>query len=179
MKRIYLSWPTGYNLEQFLPSIKRRIIEDCELIYSARLSDKEKDPTCVFPILKNCDSVFMLQGWERDKRCLLEKIYAEYLGKEIYYEDDEPINHILSSVLTIFDISYSEMTGSSRRALCVYARMLFTFACRKRGYAIDTISKIIKRDHSSISHYLNLYGCENSLGAEFKYYKERLDTLGY
>ena len=80
MKRIYLSWSSDCNLEQSLPNIKKRIIGDCELIYTARLTSHDVDPTCLFPILKNCDAIFMLRGWEKEKKCLLEKIYAEYLG---------------------------------------------------------------------------------------------------
>ena len=71
MKRIYLSWPSGCNIEQSLPNVKKIIIGDCELISMTSLRIKEIDPTCVFPILKNCDAVFMLQGWERDNEVVI------------------------------------------------------------------------------------------------------------
>jgi len=177
MKRIYLSWSSDCNLEQSLPNVKKRIIGDCELISMTSLRIKEIDPTCVFPILKNCDSVFMLRGWEKDKRCLLEKIYAEYLNKEIYYEDNEVINSILSKVLYVFNISYDELVSTDRHSSYVYARVLFTIACRKYGYSLRTIGGIIKRDHASLSHYIKLYNEDVALGAEYRNYRERFEAM--
>ena len=177
MKRIYLSWPSDCNLEQSLPNIKKRIIGDCELIYTARLTSHDVDPTCLFPILKNCDAIFMLRGWEKEKKCLLEKIYAEYLGKEIYYEDDEVINSVLSKILYVFNISYDELVSTNRHSSYVYARVLFTIVCRKHGYSLRTIGSVIKRDHASLSHYIKLYNEDVALGAEYRNYRERFEAI--
>ena len=177
MKRIYLSWSSDCNLEQSLPNIKKRIIGDCELIYAARLTSHDVDPTCLFPILKNCDAIFMLRGWEKEKKCLLEKIYAEYLGKEIYYEDDEVINRILSNVLSIFGISYEDFSSKNRHLNFVYARVLFSTACRKYGYTLKTIGNVIKRNHSTVLYYLYLYNEDATLSREFKSYKDKFEAI--
>jgi hypothetical protein len=177
MKRIYLSWPSDCNVEQSLPNIKKRIIGDCELIYKTREQSKDVELLCLLSLLGKCDSIFMLRGWEKDKKCLLEKIYAEYLGKEIYYEDNEVINSILSKVLYVFNISYDELVSTNRHSNYVYARVLFTIACRKKGYTLQTISKIIKRDHASLSHYIKLYNEDVALGAEYRNYRERFEAM--
>ena len=177
MKRIYLSWPSDCNVEQSLPNIKKSIIGDCELIYTARLTSHVVDPSCLKKKKKNCDAIFMLRGWEKEKKCLLEKIYAEYLGKEIYYEDNKAIDHILSKILYVFNISYDELVSTDRHSSYVYARVLFTIACRKKGYTLQTISKIIKRDHASLSHYIKLYNEDVALGAEYRNYRERFEAM--
>lgn len=45
----------------------------------------------LIPILKTCDAVYMLQGWERSKGAQIEKLFAEACGMDIGYEDPQPI----------------------------------------------------------------------------------------
>ena len=48
--------------------------------------------------LADCEAVFLCEGWEHSKGCLIEKHFAETYGKRVYYEVQPLFQNLIEKV---------------------------------------------------------------------------------
>ena len=50
--------------------------------------DKDKYMPICLSMIESADAIYMLDGWEKSKGAVLEKLYAEYQGKDVLFETE-------------------------------------------------------------------------------------------
>ncbi len=97
IRTVYISGPmTGtvdWGRERFNAMDKRLHNMGWQVINPACLPT-DLPPKCYMPIclamLREADAVLMLKGWDKSKGATMERRYAEYLNKIIWYENMLP-----------------------------------------------------------------------------------------
>ena len=84
-----------------------------------------------------------------------------YVKKDKFIEElelkvNEPILKEVEAILIDklgYDINMLKVKSNSQGY--VYPRMIFSYLCRRKGLTTTLIGKVLNRDHSTISIYLN------------------------
>ena len=91
---VYLSGPMRWCAEypkRFAKAENELKKQKCVVLNPAwlplGLNDDAYMPIC-HSMLNAADAIYMLRGWENSDGAKLEKAYAEYQGKTVYYEKD-------------------------------------------------------------------------------------------
>ena len=75
-------WEAGYAV--ICPHLNTARMElDCKLDHAGYLAGD-------FEIIRRCDALVMLRGWETSKGSAMEKAHAESLAIPVFYEGDLP-----------------------------------------------------------------------------------------
>ena len=93
MKRIYISGAMMSRMDTYksiFANAQYELEKDYIVINPALLPtglDAEKYMPICLAMVDAADAIYMLKGWERSKGAVIEKAYAEYQGKEVFYEE--------------------------------------------------------------------------------------------
>lgn len=73
------------------------------------------------------------------------------------------------------NMSIKQITSQARLQDHVFARIAISAKLRREGHKIEQIALILKRDHSTISHYLKTYTTQISRNKKLQYTCKQLN----
>ena len=93
MKRIYISGAMASRMDSY-KEIFDKAQKDLESLGAIVINpaviprglDNDKYMPICLAMVDAADMIYMLKGWESSRGALIEKTYAEYQGKEVFYE---------------------------------------------------------------------------------------------
>jgi len=127
-------------------------------------------------LLIGCDAVYLLPDWKYSQVATLEKNIAELLGKEIIYEEVQIFAELKKAIYEVMEISFSDITGRSRKRHIVFARMIYSHFCSMKGETITSIAAEIKRNHSTIIYYLRKFDDDYRFNPKFREIANRIES---
>ncbi|MDR3266236.1 MAG: DUF4406 domain-containing protein [Tannerella sp.] len=120
-------------------------------------------------MLMGCDAIYMLSDWENSRGASLEKQIAECTGKDVIYQIVPKFQELKQAISEVFEMSFYDITGNSRKRENVCARMIFAHYCSLiYGTTGKEIADEIKRDNCTVSYYLKNFNDYNRFDVEFK-----------
>lgn len=131
--------------------------------------------------LNQGEIVFCVEGWLNDPNAIRLKHLAEDFGLKIIYSLNEywtkilnDITEISNAIECVFGFSYSKFTSKSRERNYYYARLIFFGLCRKHGYSLDLIAKLLNRDHTTAFRLNQNFDDELRFNQDFKALNEKV-----
>jgi hypothetical protein len=80
------------------------------------------------------------------------------------YEKTEEVRKLIDIINLVYQIDF---TKKNRHTVYIQARMTYTKILRDRGYTLKYIGNTIKKDHSTIIHYLKIIKFDLNNNEEF------------
>jgi len=127
-------------------------------------------------LLISCDSMYLLLDWKYSKGATLEKNIAELLGKNMIYEEIQVFVEIKQAISEVMGISFFDITGGSRKRNLVFARMIYSHFCEKKGESITSIADEMKHNHSTINYYLKKFNDDYKFNPKFREIVNRVES---
>jgi hypothetical protein len=161
---------------------------DHEIVNPLKLCSAELAPWPVrLEVLSGCDGIFLLDDWLASKESLMEKYYSAVTGKEILFqtriESEELSSQRVHLIISRIEGAIHEVTGltlkqyqeGSREEDGFFARMLFSIHCHRDGLDPKSIIHFIRRDRTTILHYLKRYPDELKFNPCFRAVAEKVE----
>ena len=118
-------------------------------------------------MLKDCDYIFMLDGWENSNGAIIEYSYACFLGIEMYNSHlREEI--IFAAVHIATHIRKEDILSSSRKRSIVQAREIASYLFFEVYQSLSTVGIILFHDRNTIRHSIWAYHNDYKLIPSFK-----------
>lgn len=136
-------------------------------------------------LLFECDSIYMLDNWIESKGAMIEKHIADVRGMKVLFQKKEEsekylaitIFKIKGAIQEVMGLKFEEYTTEVRCRDSFFARMIFTYHCRKTGMKLKEIARYIHRDHTTMLHYLNKYDDEVKYNPTFRAIAIRINKI--
>lgn len=133
-------------------------------------------------LLHDCDSIYMMMGWQGSTGACIEYDFAVRTNKKVLFESNIIRNR---SIVLRVETAIHEVTGlrlqqyssRSRKRDGFFARMLFVYHCRREKMKLSDIAGWIHRDHSSMLHLMNKYNDEVRFNHFFASMAERVNNI--
>lgn len=131
--------------------------------------------------LSSCDAIYMLRDWSLSRGALIEHDFADKNKLDMWFEaNGSPAERIAMKVANaVFNATGQRLSGMSKRGKqieTVYARMLFSYFCRKENMLFREISSFVKRNTSTVIHSLKLVDNEVSYNPKFRKMFNEIET---
>ena len=118
-------------------------------------------------MLKDCDYIFMLYGWENSNGAIIEYLYACSLGIEMYYSPSR--NEIIfAAVYTATHIRKEDILSSSRKRPIVQAREIASYLFFEVYQSLSIVGILLSHDRNTIRHSIWAYHNDYKLIPDFK-----------
>lgn len=133
-------------------------------------------------MLNDCDSIYMMEGWQDSVGACIEYDFAIRTGKTILFASNIIRNQgivlkIQNAIHEVTGLHLNQYSTKSRKRDRSFARMLFVYHCRREKMKLVDIAKYIHRDHSSMLHFLNKYNDEVRYNEFFRVMAERVNNI--
>jgi len=133
-------------------------------------------------MLNDCDSIYMMEGWQESIGACIEYDFAVRTGKTILFASNIIRNQgivlkIQNAIHEVTGLQLNQYNTKSRKRDGFFARMLFVYHCRREKMKLVDIAKYIHRDHSSMLHFLNKYNDEVRFNDLFRDMAERVNNI--
>lgn len=133
-------------------------------------------------MLHDCDSIYMMDGWQKSNGACIEYDFAVRTGKTILFESNIIRNQgvvlkIENAIHEVTGLRLNQYNTKSRKRDGFYARMLFVHHCRREKMKLIDIAKYIHRDHSSMLHFLRKYNDEVRYNDFFRLMADRVNKI--
>lgn len=135
-----------------------------------------------FELLLTCSAIYMLDGWMNSTGAQIEYDAARHLGFDFLFEsnvrsDNTAVMRIQNAIHEVTGMQFNEYTTKSRRCGGVFARMLFTYHCRKLNMTLTQIAGCIHRDHTSVLYFLRRYEDDFRYNPRFRDMATRVNDI--
>lgn len=133
-------------------------------------------------VLNDCDSIYMMDGWQDSVGACIEYDFAVRTGKTVLFASNIIRNQsivlkIENAIHEVMGLRLFQYNTNSRKRDGFYARMLFVHHCRQEKMSLVDIAKYIHRDHSSMLYFLNKYNDEVRYNEFFRVMAERVNNI--
>jgi len=134
-------------------------------------------------MLMECDSILMLENWIDSKGARIEKYIAEERELMISFESkivkhNTHVQRIQEAIHEVMGLRFEEYTTKSRQRIAYFARMIFVNHCREcENMTLTEIARLVRRDHTTMYHYINNYNDEVKYNPEFRDIVDRVDNI--
>lgn len=120
------------------------------------------------------DGALMLDNWRQSSECGILRAVARKMQMPVLYEEIE-LDKESRMIAEMVEDAVSQVTGLSlkqfsEKSRCrerCYARMIFVYHCRRLKMRLVQISRFVRRDHTTMLHYLHKYNDEMEYNKEF------------
>lgn len=138
------------------------------------LAEGTLSPALEIAQLTEAGSVYLLEGWESDKKAVLEADIAKWMGKAVRYEKAPENASLREAVAYVFGLPFSEIVNGGRGEANVYARSIYAKLLYERGGLVSEIAKELNQNVRTVCYSLQHYGERLNYNREFKGYAERV-----
>lgn len=166
MKKIYISGPiSGLPLEKV-----KQAFNDAEIHHALGMDYEPVNPLnnglptnatweehmrADLRLLLDCDTIYMLEGWEKSRGARIEYALAVDLKMDIQYQFK--YSHALNLDLSIYaeplNLTLSDILSRCRKIRCMIPRQVIMYHLRyNRNISIVDIGRAFNLDHSTISN---------------------------
>ncbi len=133
-------------------------------------------------ILNDCDSIYMMDGWQGSVGACVEYDFAIRTGKTILFasnimRNQAIISTVESAVHEATGLRLSQYNIKGRRLREYFARMIFSYQCKVRGMTIENISECLQRDCYLVRKMLSNYNNELKFNALFRSMAKRVEEI--
>lgn len=125
--------------------------------------------------LKNCDAVFMLQGWVKCPAARIVNLLAVENNKRVYYENlvsgDKIIllKAAISAVESCSGFTFAEIVKEGRKREYYFARLILVHYMDKICVLEEAeIAELIQRDETTVKYYFRKFPYEMKFNREFR-----------
>ena len=137
-------------------------------------------PNRLDALTKECQGLYLLQGWCNCVQAVTERHLCLAAGKVIFFQSaEEKRNAIDQKKLSIIErvqgavheatgLTLDEYRVHSRKEELFFARMIFAQHCSKEGLTPTEICTVIDRNKSMVYHYLKHYPDEFKFTPTFR-----------
>lgn len=108
-------------------------------------------------LLLSCGSIYMLNDWPQSRSAQVEYYLAHVQGKAILYEEAPTVEHLIAAVEGVFEVPFHIMREKERKQEFVFARTVFAGVASELGFTATEIGAQLRRDRTTIIHYLHQY----------------------
>lgn len=108
-------------------------------------------------LLLSCGSIYMLSDWPQSRGAQVEYYLAHVQGKAIMYEEAPAVEHLAAAVESVFEVSFDILRQKERKQEFVFARTVFAGVASELGFTAPEIGAQLRRDRTTIIHYLHQY----------------------
>lgn len=159
--KIFIS---GLNdCEKYKDAIKVVKGKLCEMGFDVCM--QSNDALVHYTSLLESDIVYFIDGWFESSKCRTDFNICAELNKGILFQKPLPfyddyrktikLQHVLHEVT---GVSFDDIISPSRKQDIFFARTLFVWYCfTKLKLRLTKIARIIKRDNSTMNHYLKTF----------------------
>lgn len=133
-------------------------------------------------MLHDCHCIYMLDDWQQSTGARIEYEIAVSEGKIILFASQivrhrEIVQSIERAVHEATGLRLGQYSTKSRKRDHFFARMLFVHHCRQHEIKLVEIARMVRRDHSSVSHFLRTYESEVRFNPRFRALAERVSSI--
>lgn len=133
-------------------------------------------------LLHECSHIYMMDGWQESIGACIEYDFAIRTGKTVLFASKIIRNQgivlkIENAIHEVTGLRLNQYNTKSRKRDGFFARMLFVHHCRREKMKLVDIAKYIRRDHSSMLHFLNKYDDEVRFNDLFRDMAESVNNI--
>lgn len=133
-------------------------------------------------LLHECSHIYMMDGWQESTGACIEYDFAIRTGKTVLFASNIIRNQgivlkIENAIHEVTGLRLNQYNTKSRKRDGFFARMLFVHHCRREKMKLVDIAKYIRRDHSSMLHFLNKYDDEVRFNDLFRDMAESVNNI--
>lgn len=133
-------------------------------------------------LLYECSHIYMMDGWQESTGACIEYDFAIRTGKTVLFASKIIRNQgivlkIENAIHEVTGLRLNQYNTKSRKRDGFFARMLFVHHCRREKMKLVDIAKYIRRDHSSMLHFLNKYDDEVRFNDLFRDMAESVNNI--
>lgn len=128
-------------------------------------------------LLSPCETILMLDNWRDAQDARIEYDFAIGAGKEVLFEkqlpDSDIMERLISAIHEVTGLTFEDISGKTRRQDTFYSRMIFAY--NSKDIDVHSIARLLNRDRTTISKYINSYNDEKQFNPIFRELAEQVE----
>ena len=140
-------------------------------------------------MLMDCDMIYMMEGWNASTGARIEFDMAVEMGFEVLFQsyiennrfvggkNDRFAKAVKGAIREVMGTDFDQSRTECKSRDVFFMRMIFTFHCRRAGMTLKQIKTYIRRDHTTMLHYLKRYADECRYNNDFRTIAAKVEKI--